>query len=106
MVREFRGGLGPQVNWERKERRRMALALEECGRGARRQSEGGPRAGGIDDDDVDGCLETLSDDPERDDAWNQFDPMDYHALVSYSKPENEDGPGLGQRQKLYASRFY
>lgn len=55
-------------------------AFEECGRGARRQTEQGPRAGGVDYDDDDDCLEgTLSDDSERDDAWNQFDPTDYHA---------------------------
>ena len=68
MRREFKGGLDPHVNWERKEKRRTARAFEEYGRGRRRQT---------DDDD---CLkETLSDDPERDDAWNQFDPMDYNA---------------------------
>lgn len=68
MAREFKGGLGPHVNWERREKRRTARAFEERGRGRGRQT------------DDDNCLEeTLSDAPERDDAWNQFDPLDYHA---------------------------
>lgn len=44
-------------------------AFEECGLGARRQTEQGPRAGGIDYDDDDDCLEgTFSEDSEKDDA--------------------------------------
>lgn len=70
MTWEFRGGLGHHVNWERKEKRRLACAFEE--RGRRRCQIEGPRTG--DDDDY---LE--EDDPERDDTWNQFDEMDYHA---------------------------
>ena len=64
MTRESKSGLGPHVNWERKEKRRTARAFEECGRRRRHQTEGGPRTGGDDHDD-DACLEkTLSDDPD------------------------------------------
>lgn len=80
MTREFKGGLGPQVDWERKEKRATTRAFGEYGHSVRRQTKRGPRAGRIDYDDDDDCLkETSSDDPGRNNAWNQFDPMDYHA---------------------------
>lgn len=57
MTRELSGGLGPNVSWERKEKRVTARAFEKFGR---RQPEC-PRTGG------DGCLkDTFSDELDRD----------------------------------------
>lgn len=63
-------GLGPHVAWERKVQRRTVRAFEE--RERRRYQTEGPRAG-VDDADY------LEGEPERDDTWNQIDPMDYNA---------------------------
>lgn len=83
MTREFKGGLGPQGNWERKEKRITArcVRLKSVAVAPAARLNKVPERGRIDyDDDDDDCLEdTISNDSERDDAWNQFDPMDYHA---------------------------
>lgn len=79
MTRHFKNGLGLHVNWERRESRRTVRAFEErdqC-RQRRQIAEGGPSTGG---DDADYLEETTGDDREKgDNAWDQFDPLDYHA---------------------------
>lgn len=89
MTREFRGGLGPNIGWERKEKRMMARAHEHffgrcrCHRRCLHRGDGGVTEEGPPRRTTEGENDCLKDTlvSDHDHACNnQFvDAMDYHA---------------------------